>query len=262
MEGIQRQPSAYLKSFFRVGTDDRENPFFSHLPRWELTARLKMFLSQQVRAETQAYSPISELQHGLPGSFASWAPFNQAEYLEAMYLLPGYILSSQGDRMAMAHSVEGRYPFLDHRVVEFSTKLTPRLKMKVLDPKYLLKQASSGLIPESIQTRHKQPYRAPDGKCFLGPSGDYMEEMLSPERIKRDGVFHPQTVSALVSKFKTGRANSTKDNMALVGILSTEILLEQFARRRSESLTTASASALSPQLELSAQPNDYHGPLA
>lgn len=262
MEEIQRQPAAYLKNFFHVGTDDLENPFFSHLPRWKLTARLKMFFSEEVRAETSGYSALSELQQGLPRSFASWAPFNQAEYLEAMYLLPGYILSSQGDRMAMAHSVEGRYPFLDHRVVEFSTKLTPRLKMKVLDHKYLLKQASTGLIPQSIQKRHKQPYRAPDGKCFFGPSGHYLEEMLSPERIRRDGVFHPQIVSALVSKFKAGRASSTKDNMALVGILSTGILLDQFARGRGQNLATASASTLPPQLELSRQSKDYRWPLA
>jgi asparagine synthase (glutamine-hydrolysing) len=242
MEAIQRQPSAYLKGFFRVSADDLRNPFFSHLPRWELTARLKVFFSEAVRAETQSYSALSELQEDLPRSYTSWTPFNQAEYLETMYLLPGYILSSQGDRMAMAHSVEGRYPFLDHRVVEFSTKLAPRLKMKVLDQKHLLKRASSGLIPESIQKRHKQPYRAPDGKSFWGPAGHYLEEMLSRDRIRRDGVFDPQAVAALVSKFKTGLASSTKDNMALVGILSTEILLDQFVHCKDQSKVLASAS--------------------
>ncbi len=228
MEAIQRQPSAYLKNFFHVTSEDLCSPFFSHLPRWDLTAKLKMFFSDEVRALTQSYSPILELQRDLPPSFASWVPFRKAEYLEAEYLLSGYILSSQGDRMAMAHSVEGRYPFLDHRVVEFSTKLTPRLKMRVLDEKHLLKRIGIGLIPESIRKRHKQPYRAPDGKSFFGSSETYVEEMLSPHRIKRDGIFDPQAVTALVSKFKARRETSTKDNMALVGILSTQILLDQF----------------------------------
>ena len=232
MDGIQQQPAAYLKRFFQVTPENLESPFFSHLPRWELTARLKMFFSEAVLAETQSFSALSDLQRHLPPSYASWTPFNRAEFLETAYLLPGYILSSQGDRMAMAHAVEGRYPFLDHRVVEFAAKLPPTLKLKVLDQKHLLKRAANGLIPESIQKRAKQPYRAPDGKSFVGPAGPGLEEMLSYEKIKRDGIFNPQAVSALVTKFNCGRTTSTKDNMALVGILSTEILLERLSNGR------------------------------
>lgn len=232
MESIQRQPPAYLKSFFHVTAEDLASPYFSHLPRWELTAKLKTFLSDEVRSESGSYSAMSELEQALPHSFTRWSAFNQAEYLEAMYLLPGYILSSQGDRMAMAHGIEGRYPFLDYRVVEFASKLPPSLKMKVLDQKHLLKRAASGLIPASIQKRHKQPYRAPDGKSFFGSSGQYVEEKLSVERIKQDGIFNPQKVAALVAKFKSGRSNSTKEDMALVGILSTQILVDRFLCRR------------------------------
>lgn len=232
MNGIQRQPAAYLQRFFHVRARDLEDPFFSHLPRWELTAKLKLLLSDEARAETGGYAPLDALRKTLPGSFGSWAPFRQAEYLEAAYLLPGYILSSQGDRVAMAHSVEGRYPFLDHRVVEFAARLPSRWKMKVLDQKHLLKRAARGLIPESIRRRHKQPYRAPDGRSFLGERGGYVEEMLSPGRIRRDGIFDAKAVAALVHKFRTGRETSTKDNMALVGILSTEILMDRFVHRR------------------------------
>lgn len=244
MDGIQRQSSPYLKSFFHVNAEDLASPFFSHLPRWELTAKLKMFLSADARAEIATGSTMAELERALPQSFASWNSFNQAEYLEAMYLLPGYILSSQGDRMAMAHGVEGRYPFLDHRVVEFGAKLPPRLKMKVLDQKHLLKRAASGLVPSSIQARHKQPYRAPDGKSFMGAAGNYLDEALSTEKIARGGIFNPQSVAALVAKFKGGRASSTRDNMALVGILSTQILVEQFVERGSAG--AFSGSHLSP----------------
>jgi len=232
MEGIQRQPAAYLKNFFHINSDDLESPFFSHLPRWELTAKLKMFFSDATRAETQSFEGLREIERSLPEAFGSWPAFNQAEYLEAAYLLPGYILSSQGDRMAMAHSVEGRYPFLDHRVVEFAAKLPPRVKMKVLDQKYLLKKAAKGLIPKSIQTRFKQPYRAPDGKSFFAATGGYAKDTLSAENIKRHGIFDPGPVAALVAKFESGRATSVKDDMALVGILSTQILLDEFLRRQ------------------------------
>jgi len=231
MDAIQRQPAAYLKKFFHVAPDDLASPLFSHLPRWELTAKLKMFLSEAVRAETELTEELLDIEKALPPAYGSWDPFNQAEYLEAMYLLPGYILSSQGDRMAMAHSVEGRYPFLDHRVVEFAAKLPPNLKMKVLDQKHLLKQAASGLIPASIQKRYKQPYRAPDGKSFFASKCSYVQDMMSPEKIKGNGVFNPGAVAALVAKFESGSVAGVKDDMALVGILSTQIVLEQFVHR-------------------------------
>jgi len=237
MENIQRQPTAYLKHFFRVTTEDLASPFFSHLPRWELTAKLKLFFSREVRAATQNCDGVGEIQQTLPPAYHSWSYFGQAEYLEAKYLLSGYILSSQGDRMAMAHSVEGRYPFLDYRVVEFAAKLPMNLKMKVLDQKHLLKRAFDGMIPESILRRPKQPYRAPDGKCFFGASAvDYAQELLSPEAVRRNGIFDPNAVAALVSKFQAGRAPSVKDNMALVGVLSTQLVVHQFINERIERL--------------------------
>jgi len=136
--------------------------------------------------------------------------------------------------MAMANSVEGRYPFLDFRVVEFAAKLPSSLKMKVLNQKYLLKKAAGGMIPSSILHRHKQPYRAPDGKSFFHSPNDYVDDMLSSERIQRDGVFDVGSINALVAKFKSGRATSVKDNMALVGVLSTQLLIQQFINNHSK----------------------------
>ena len=231
MQEMQRQSPAYLMRFFHVTTADLANHFFSHLPRWAVTARLKTFLSEAVRAELSAYSTLADLEHSLPQSFGSWDAANQAEYLEAKYLLPGFILSSQGDRMAMAHAVEGRYPFLDHRVVAFAAALPPRLKMKVLDQKYLLKQAAHGLVPESIRKRPKQPYRAPDGKSFRGAAGNYVEAILSPDTVRRQGIFDPRAVGALLAKFTSGRPTGTGDNMAFVAILSTGLLLDAFVDR-------------------------------
>ena len=232
MDGIQKQPAAYLKNFFHVSEGDLASPFFSHIPRWELTSRLKMLLSDAARAELRDQNPLAELESELPTTYPSMGKFSRAEYLEAMYLLPGYILSSQGDRMAMANSVEGRYPFLDFRVVEFAAKLPPALKMKVLNQKYLLKKAAAGMIPPSILHRHKQPYRAPDGKSFFHSPNPYVDDVLSPEQIRRDGIFDAASVSALVAKFKSGRTTSVKDNMALVGVLSTQLLIQQFIRQQ------------------------------
>ena len=232
VDGIQRQPTAYLKHFFHVSESDLSSPFFSHIPRWELTAKLKALFSSEVKAELNGSTSMADMERTLPKSFGSWDSFNQAEYLEATQLLPGYILSSQGDRMAMAHSVEGRYPFLDYRVVEFAAKLSPQLKMKVLDQKHLLKRAARGRVPESILRRPKQPYRAPDGASFFSRPHEYVEELLSESCVARFGVFDPQMVGALAAKFKSSKASAVKDNMAFVGVLSTQLLLDQFCHHQ------------------------------
>jgi asparagine synthase (glutamine-hydrolysing) len=235
MPNLQNQSSAYLQAFFHVRAGDTADPFFSHAPRWELTSRLKTFFSDEVRADTRGYDGYSELRTLLPTGYADWDPFGQAQYLETAHLLPGYILSSQGDRMAMAHSVEGRFPFLDHRVVDFAAGLAPSLKMKVLNEKHLLKLCAKDLIPRSVRERPKQPYRAPDGKSFFHDRRpEYVDELLSPARVREDGIFHPGAVDRLVRKFRDGKAIGAKDNMALTGILSTQLLIDQYVRHFGE----------------------------
>jgi len=131
----------------------------------------------------------------------------------------------------MAHSVEGRFPFLDYRVVEFASRIPPSLKMKVLNEKYLLKRCAGGLVPSSISKRHKQPYRAPDGKSFFqGIRHEYVDALLSPVRIRQDGLFDPLAVERLVEKFRKGRAIGVRDNMGFVGILSAQLVVDQFVK--------------------------------
>jgi len=229
LQNIQNQPDTYRKTFFHINVDRNLQPFFSHIPRWQLTAKLKMFFSDALRAEIAGNDDYSKVRTQLPDNYSTWESFCQAQYLETKYLLPGYILSSQGDRMAMAHSVEGRFPFLDYRIVEFASRLPVSLKMKVLNEKYLLKRCAIGLIPLSVAKRHKQPYRAPEACSFLQPAArEYMEELLSPGQIRRDGLFDERAVSLLQDKFRKGAAIGIKDNMGLVGIVSTQLLVHQF----------------------------------
>src|SRR4029078_6835206 len=96
--------------------DQPDDPVFSLLPRCATTRILPQFFSADLRAELAGYDPLEGLRARLPRAVAGWHPLSQAQYLETAHLLPGYILSSQGDRMAMAHGVEGRFPFLAHRV--------------------------------------------------------------------------------------------------------------------------------------------------
>jgi asparagine synthase (glutamine-hydrolysing) len=154
------------------------------------------------------------------------------QYVEAHTLMSGYLLSSQGDRMAMAASIEARYPFLDHRVIEFACRLPPRLKLRGLNEKLLLKKAMARELPASIGGRTKQPYRSPDSACFFadGRPLPYVAELLGPASLARAGLFDPVAVGKLVEKCRAGRAIGFGDNMAFVGVLSTMLLHEQFVR--------------------------------
>jgi asparagine synthase (glutamine-hydrolysing) len=167
-------------------------------------------------------------------SFLGWDAFRRAQYLESSLLMPGYILSAQGDRMAMAHGVEGRFPFLGSRVVRLANSLPVPLKMKVLNEKYILKQCARGLIPESIRKRHKQPYRAPEATSFFSkaPGLEYVDELLHPEHVRRSGIFNPIAVQNLIGKFRRGHAIGIGDNMAFLGILSTQLVVHQLIDRQ------------------------------
>jgi asparagine synthase (glutamine-hydrolysing) len=235
LPNIQAQSLAYRKAFFHVRPEDLADPLFSHVPRWNLTSRLKLFFSPELQSQMAEYDVCADCRAMLPDAYAGWDPFCQAQYLETVTLMPGYILSSQGDRVAMAHAVEGRFPFLDHRVAEFAARIPPRLKMKALNEKYILKRAAGHLVPPAVVRRPKQPYRAPDAQSFLGNGNqsvrhEYVDELLSPGRIREDGIFQPDAVEHLVQKVRSGRAIGVRDNMALVGILSTQLVVEQFVR--------------------------------
>jgi asparagine synthase (glutamine-hydrolysing) len=107
--------------------------------------------------------------------------------------------------------------------------------MKALQEKYLLKRAFAEHIPEAVRRRTKQPYRAPESKSFFGTPDnplcfDYVDDMLGPQRLRDFGVFSSNAVTRLVDKARSGQAVAVKDNMALVGILSTQLLVQRFIR--------------------------------
>ncbi len=141
-----------------------------------------------------------------------------------------YLLSSQGDRMAMGNSVEGRYPFLDHRIIEFSASLPPEYKLNGLKEKYLLKKMMKGKLPTSIVDRPKQAYRAPIRSSFISNEQGYLKDLLSENDIEKTGIFSYKAVKKLLNNMKLGKNVSEMDNMALTGIISTQLLEDQFIK--------------------------------
>jgi len=231
----KKQGLAYLKSFFGMGLEQPELPYFSHMTRWVTTARTKEFFSDELKAEL-ADNAIDELCGTLPPDIAGWHAFHQAQYIESKSLMSGYLLCSQGDRMLMRNSVEGRFPFLDHRVIEFANRLHPKYKMQGLNEKYILKKAMARYLPASIVNRYKQPYRAPDIPSFFqARTPEYVNTLLDADCVKKYGYFSAQRVGHLVNKIKNGRAIGYKDNMAFLAILSTQawhhLFIENFHSR-------------------------------
>ena len=220
---------AYLAAFFREGLTDVDAPDYSHAIRWRNTGRTKRFFSDDLRQAAQTFSDSETSEVYYPPDFARWHPLHRAQYLEITVFLSQYLLSSQGDRVAMAHSVEGRFPFLDHRVVAFCNRLPPRLKLRGLTEKYLLKQLAREWLPDEIWRRPKRPYRAPIHRSFFNPeTPDYVRELLSPEGVQAAGLFKPAAVSQLVRKIERGMRLSETDDMALAGILSSQLVHLQF----------------------------------
>ena len=174
--------------------------------------------------------PIADLVATLPAEFATWDPLARDQYVEIRTLLSGYLLSAQGDRMAMASSVEGRFPFLDTNVVELACSLPADYKLRVLDEKHVLKRVAASLVPPAIVRRPKQPFRAPDALAFAGADRPaWVDEVLERSAVIECGAFDPGAVDRLWAKCRAAPGQlSNADNMALVGVLSTQLLHREF----------------------------------
>jgi asparagine synthase (glutamine-hydrolysing) len=226
---------AMAREFFGKDLSTWSEPGFAHRPRWQAAAALQRLFSAPVRHEAHGVETVARLLASLPTAFRDWSSLAQDQYLEIRTLLSGYLLSSQGDRMLMAHSVEGRFPFLDPNVVELAASLPDAFKLHVLDEKHVLKKVAAGLVPDDVIRRPKQPYRAPDALCFVGADAPaWVEEAVSERRVAEAGVFEPRSVARLWKKCQatTGASEqfSNADNMALVGVLSTGLLYERLVR--------------------------------
>ncbi|MFZ5940874.1 MAG: asparagine synthase (glutamine-hydrolyzing) [Bacteroidota bacterium] len=227
-----------LKMFFGFRLEDTDNPLYSHLLRWNNSGHISKYVGEAVRSNTAEYDPRQEIHRILPEGFSTWGSLEKAQWLESTVFMSGYLLSTQGDRMGMANSIEGRYPFLDYRVIEFLASVPANLKLKGLQEKYLLKKLVKDKIPPSILNRSKQAYRAPIASVFLSDSlPEYSRQMISDEYLAATGIFNPAGVKTLLNKIRTSGQASETESMALVTILSTQMLHYQYIEGKNEGLS-------------------------
>jgi len=222
--------SQTLQTFFKLGIDDPTNPFFSHIVRWNNNTRLKNFYSDDLNEQVGDYNAYDDLKSILPKDFDNWDYVYKAQYLEIITFMSEYLLSSQGDRMAMANSVELRVPYLDHRIIEYMATVPSRFKIRGLNEKYLLKKVFNDLLPTQIINRPKNPYRAPIRNSFFNNKFLDLDSVLSKNEITEAGIFNPVKVQMLLKKAGRTESLSELDNMALAGIISTQFLHNDFIK--------------------------------
>lgn len=212
----------FLEAFFQRDIENTDAPFYTHHLRWSNTGRTKRFLTL---VEDNVFSPYT-YPVSLPEEFHHWSALAKMQYLEIQTFMSPYLLSSQGDRMAMANSVEGRYPFLDVELVEFANQLPDHLKLRGLQEKRILRQFARKLVPKEIWQRRKRPYRAPILESFFSENEtpDYVKELLYPKMITQTGYFKEKAVSMLINKARERKVLSEIEEMALVGIISTQLI--------------------------------------
>jgi asparagine synthase (glutamine-hydrolysing) len=220
--------AAFLSRFYAKGLTETDDPLYSHRIRFDNTSRiLRLLRPDLIERARAADDPLARLVARLPGRYERFTPLGKAQYVEIQSFLEGYLLHSQGDRMLMGHSIEGRFPFLDFRVAECAARLPDRLRLRGLEEKYALRRAVAPLLPREVWERKKQPYRAPIGAVFVGERApEYVRELLDPARLESAGIFDPEAVRRVLAKFEAtgGMRVSETDEMALVGTISTMLL--------------------------------------
>jgi asparagine synthase (glutamine-hydrolysing) len=228
---VQRDPKAdaFWRLFFRHGLEETAHPYYSHRVRWHNTAHIKRVFAPDFRSQMQSDAELfAELEAYLDPGRERWHPLCRAQYLEMALFMSCYLLNSQGDRMMMGHSVEGRVPFLDHRLIELAAQIPPKFKLRGLEEKFILKRAFDDLLPAAIARRPKQPYRAPIAACFAPGNDNLGAALLQEDALRRTGFLNPGAVTNLLTKNAGSATPSERDEIAIAAAASLQLLHHQF----------------------------------
>jgi len=209
---------------FLLETGDLDDPLSSHLTRAGATGAIKAFYRPEVAELVGADTSLGRLRGLLPAASTSWSSLERASWLEITTLLEPYLLAAQGDRVAMAHGVEGRYPFLDHRVFDHAVRLPATAKHDGVRDKIALRNLGGRVLPAEIAERAKQPYRAPGVAGFVGPNAPgWVEDLLSVSALDDVGIWDPKRVAGLRRRADAGKATGPREEMAFLAVLSTQL---------------------------------------
>lgn len=152
-----------------------------------------------------------------PAGFETWHPFARLQYFDIKHRMgDGVVLGL--DRTSMAYSVEARVPFLDHELVEFCARIPPRVKMKWLREKHVLRRAMEGVLPRDIVDRKKRGLQVPMDTWLRDTLPPFAAELLCERALRLSGYFDPGKVAALLARHRSGRENFGQILSAVLGV--------------------------------------------
>ena len=221
-----------LVDFFRKDMENTGAPLYSHQARIANSTAGQVLFGPALQAALAAHPPEHDLIQFLPADFSRRSLLEKCQYLEMRTLLHGYLLNSQGDRMLSAHSIEGRFPYLDHHVIEFLAGIPERFRLRGLQDKAILRETFRRDLPQGICERPKFAFRAPELNVFIRDPDGLVAGHLDAAALADSGIFDPEAVAQFRRRLERTPADrfSTRDNLAFVQILSTQILHHQFIR--------------------------------
>ncbi len=219
--GARRGP-AWRRFLLETGSSD--DPLSSHLTRAAATGTVRALYRPEIAAEIGDGASLERLRAELPTGFDRWSSLDRAGWLELKTLLEPYLLAAQGDRVAMAHGVEGRFPFLDHHVFAHAARLPSERKLSGLTTR-----SHSVSLPPACCRRESPPARSSrTGRRRWNPSspqghptGSRSISLLA--HWPRLGSGTRGRVAGLLRRCRAGRATGVREGMALVGVLSTQL---------------------------------------
>lgn len=218
---------AAITGLYQQFSEERLPGLFSH----ELRFQNGRFSARLIQSPEDPFRAIGELVANEPG-YPAMTPVQKAQWLEFKTLLPGYLLSTQGERMSLAHGVENRCPFLDKNVIDIASAVNLRFD-DGFNEKRLLRRAFRDRLPASVIAKRKFPYRAPDSAAFAGGKPDYLELLLSDAELAKLPYLNAKFARALSTKVLSKPASeiSTKENQTFIFLVSLALLHRFFVQR-------------------------------
>lgn len=186
----------------------------------------RSFFTPELRQQLNGGMIYDDLQLNVE-RLRRWHPLNQSLYLGYKTILPGLLMNHKGDRVAMANSVETRYPFLDEDFIAFCSKLSPRWKLRgIFRDKLVLRLLGERYLPREVARRPKAMFRAPFGDTLFESDSPIVGQLLSEESLKKTGYFDVQRVKAATkarSRWVRLPGRRLFDEMGLTAVFATQL---------------------------------------